>query len=239
MLIKTLTAIAIIICPLTNILATENDKPEFVIMGGYSGGVMNVGYDDINDQIEKYHNTSGIKLSFPVGFDGTLIYGRLALNGSIMLGFNNRKWGNIAREQSELSFYRLSNSVKIGIRPSSSRKNIYSPYVGLAKEYLWIVSDIQYGVRCGDCFFQYNHTYSNCNTGFVYGIGYNRPIISKNGAYKNFTFRIDAGGIIAITNNCWKVDEEEGFCPDKFSWIPRFNPGGFVMKIHLAYIFKD
>ena len=223
---KTLIAIVLLIYPISNLFSAEKGSPTYLIMGGFSGGLMNVNYDDINYQLKKFYNIRGINYYFPLGVEGMVIYkNRMIINTSFLLSYYRRE---SAIHRSEFSFLRPTILAKMGITPFPGRQNIFFPYLGLGLESLQIKTNINYGVKCIDCFFRNSRYYSTYNLVLLYGIEYGTLPIIKN----NLFFGIECGGSITLTDNHWKIDGEQGLY---FSEFVRFDPGGFFIRVNILF----
>jgi len=82
-------------------------------MGGITGGIFHTKYDDINYQLEKYHNISkGIDVSYPLGIEGAIIYKNKAIiNTAILLSYHRRDGEMHSNAESEFSFLKVESLI--------------------------------------------------------------------------------------------------------------------------------
>jgi len=236
MLLKT-TLIMVIILNLSNNILAGNNYPNYNAIIGISGGLKKVDYSGINDQLKKYHKMNGITNSPTLGIEGIAIKHRFIFGASIITSYKSLDKRGVVSQNSiaKVSFSSLNLNAKAGILPFSNSNGIFFPYLGLCLESLWINTDMNYGIRTPDCFFQYSHKYSIYDFGLIYGITYNKVIKFKKGSSIKMVIGVDCGGIIAITDNNWKVDGEKIQYSPGIA-VPQYDLRSVFMKIHLGFI---
>ena len=139
--------------------------------------------------------------------------------------------GNIGSNfSSEFSFRYRTLFSKIGLFTLSAREIYIYPFLGLKSDLLNIKTDMDYKLRCINCFLNGSHDYSVNNLSLIYGIGYSPPLMRKtNRSFLLFT-GIEAGGFIHLTDNRWKIDGEES--SSRFSDLVEFGIGGFYLRVY-------
>ena len=200
-----------------NILAADNNQSSssFNIFIGY--GYFD--YHQINNQLDTYHHIDGIKTLPIIGLDLEYIYSNFMLKNQLSASYYkyraNKSWG-----KQNLKFWEIQDQIKIGYCTVNNQNNRLFPFTGILLQYLAINTDFNYGVKCINCFFQYNHEYSNFNIGILYGISYELSLPLKNNFLQNINIGLDFAGIIPIQNKKWWFDGKK---IENTKYVPKGN----------------
>lgn len=231
MTIRIIIATALLFGPFSSILSAEKDSPTFLISGVLSGGSETVNYDPINYELMRSGNRiRGIEENY-LGIMGTMIYHRVIINTSSRLSYDNQE----EILDSKVSFFGLSNAVKMGVSLFPGRKDIIFPYLGIGLESLMIKTDLRFGLS-GARFFRDKNDYLIYNIAFLYGLAYYMPFLLQE---KNWPLPldgfigIDVGGTISNSHHRWIINGKSLETYGPKDRAPEFDLSDFMIGVHL------
>ena len=217
-----------LLIPVSCIFSAEYNRSDFVLTGGLTIGYQFSNYfRDVNTQLEEDHKIDEIYRLPIMGVECALFKRRFIFSTSILSSFADLKSdGTNDHKPIVKGFFREFNvSAKAGFLIFSNRDYQVYPYVGLEYEYLRIKMDVNYSIRCFDCFFQSKNRYSIFDVGIISGITFNRTIHFKNCPCK-VVIGLDVQGFVSLVDNVWKINGEK--INDSLRMLPQLDGGGRV-----------
>ncbi|NOY76639.1 MAG: hypothetical protein GXO76_02085 [Calditrichaeota bacterium] len=155
-------------------------------------------YRDINNQFKTYHSMEGVQIVPVLGIQTAYRFEKFVLSGAIEGTYRNLQKGATFNAQ------QLSLKFEIPILENAQRAAF--PYVGFSFQNLTIHTKFDYAIRCPDCFFQMDHTYSALNAFVLFGISYQFTVPSRNFYLSHVGLELDLGGVYPVQGKYWLID---------------------------------